>query len=227
MLSPMMARTHKNSVCGWMRSPDWPLFVTRTPLEVALAICRGNLHKYISELVSSGLSWLPMKVHLQERFSECGSVTMAKHKLTQMKHLELPMHEYIAKFGDMVVHVYSIKATNSASAILASNMAQKGHYTDCKNANITDSATDKVMDSLTRLFTDLVAQLKLLTPSGHDSHGGTSTYDGKGRNGQWQMGFHNGHRWHTNDSYHRREEPNQDCHIDSHCKEYFRHNGHQ
>ena len=37
---------------------------------------------------------------------------------------------------------------------------------------------------MTRLFTDLVAQLKLLTPSGHGSHGGTPTYEGKGRNGQ-------------------------------------------
>ena len=33
-------------------------------MEVALAISRGHLHKYISELVSSGLSWSPIKVHL-------------------------------------------------------------------------------------------------------------------------------------------------------------------
>ena len=98
---------------------------------------------------------------------------------------------------------------------------------NCKNANNTNSTTDKVMEPLTRLFTDLVAQLKLLTPSGHGSHGGTPTYDGKGRNGQRQMGFHNGHMQHTNDSYHNREEPNQDCHIDCHHKAPFRHNGHK
>ena len=74
-------------------------------MEVALAISRGNRHKYISKLVSSGLSWLPIKAHLQERFSECSSVTMAKHKLTQVKHSELPMHEYITTFGEMVEHV--------------------------------------------------------------------------------------------------------------------------
>ena len=74
------------------------------PMEVALAISKGTLHKYISELVSSGLSWLTIRAQLQERFSECGSATMAKHKLTQLKQLELPMHEYIAKFGDMVEH---------------------------------------------------------------------------------------------------------------------------
>ena len=93
----------------------------KKPMEVAVTISRGNLHKYISKVVSSGLSWSPIIALLQERFSECSSVTMARHKLTQLKQSELPMHEYIAKFGDMVEHVYSIKAINSASAILASN----------------------------------------------------------------------------------------------------------
>ena len=37
--------------------------------EVALTTLKGNLHKYISELVSSGMGWMPMKAHLQERFS--------------------------------------------------------------------------------------------------------------------------------------------------------------
>ena len=90
-------------------------------MEVALAIFKGTFHKHISELVSSGLSWLPIKVQLQERFSECGSTTMAKHKLTQLKQSELPMHEYIAKFSDMAEHAYIIKSTDSASVILASN----------------------------------------------------------------------------------------------------------
>ena len=31
---------------------------------------------------------------------------MAKHKLTQLKQLDLPMHEYIAKFGDMAEYAY-------------------------------------------------------------------------------------------------------------------------
>ena len=49
---------------------------------------------------------------------------MAKHKLTQLKQLDLPMHEYIAKFGDMVEHAYRIKPTNGASQILASNFIE-------------------------------------------------------------------------------------------------------
>ena len=93
----------------------------KKPIGVALAISKGNLHKYISMLVSSGLSSLPIKAHLQERFLECSNTTMAKHKLTQLKQAELPMHEYIAKFSDMAEHAYSIKATDSASVILASN----------------------------------------------------------------------------------------------------------
>ena len=102
-------------------------------MEVALGISKGNLHKYISELVSSGLSWLPLKVHLQERFSECGSATMARHKLTQLKQSELPVHEYTAKFGDMTEHAYSIKVTDSVSAILASNFIEEVQKPHIKN----------------------------------------------------------------------------------------------
>ena len=249
----------------------------KNPMEVALAISKGTLHKHINKLVSSGLSWLPIKAQLQERFSECGSATMAKHKLTQLKQSELPMHEYIAKFGYMVEDVYWIKATDSASVILASNfidsvqnphvknkltsyqvknlkdifgqtiqedqkqkimalnfgvashsetttttncsinairekgcfkcgseahfvkdcplsklddITQKGPCADCRNAHNYDGTTDRVVEPLTRLFTNLVTQLKLLTPS---ALGGNPYYNGKVRNGQ-QTGSNNGHR---------------------------------
>ena len=93
-------------------------------MEVALAISRGNLHKFVSELVSSGLGWLPIKMHLQGKFLECGSATMAKHTLTLLKQSKLPIHEYIAKFGEMTKYAYCIKATDSASTILASNFIE-------------------------------------------------------------------------------------------------------
>ena len=51
-------------------------------------------------------------------------------------------------------------------------MAQKSKYTDHRTDNNSNSRTDKVMEPLTRLFTDLVEQLKLLTPSGHTHHNG-------------------------------------------------------
>ena len=44
--------------------------------------------------------------------------------ITQLKQSQLPMHEYIVKFGEMTKHAYSIKATNSTSAILASNFIE-------------------------------------------------------------------------------------------------------
>ena len=266
-------------------------------MEVALAISKGTFHKYINELVSSDRSWLPIKAQLQERFSECWSAMMAKHKLTHLRQSELPMHEYITKFGDMVKHAYSIKAINSASIILASNfiegvqnphvknklrsyqvknlkdifghdihedqkqkirvldfgvsskpdpilnctinaikdkacfkcgseghfikdcplsqqdnMAQKDKYTDHRTD--TNSTTDKVMEPLTRLFTDLVQQLKLLTPLGHSPHNGPPNYKGNGRHGYQQMGFHNSHRPHGNGNYHRQDNAQKDCSND-------------
>ena len=105
----------------------------KNPMEVALAISKGTLHKYINELVSSGMSWLPIKGQLQERFSESGSATMAKHKLTQLEQLELLMHECITKFGDMAKDAYSIKPTNSASIILASNVIEGVQNPHVKN----------------------------------------------------------------------------------------------
>ena len=105
----------------------------KNPMEVALAIFKGTVHKHISELVSSRLSWLPTKVQLHERFSECSSATMTKHNLTQLKQSELPMHEYITKFGDMVEHAYSITATDSASVILASNFIEGVQNPHVKN----------------------------------------------------------------------------------------------
>ena len=75
------------------------------------------------------------------------------------------------------------------------------------------------MEPLASVFTDLVMQLKLLTLSGQ---GGNHNYNGKERNGWW-MGSNNGHRWHTADHYHKREEPNKDHHHRSSS----RHNGHQ
>ena len=61
------------------------------------------------------------------------------------------------------------------------NSTQTGHHMDCKGAHNGGSSSDKVMEPLSRLFTYLVEQLKLLTSSGHGSHRGTPTYDGMSR----------------------------------------------
>ena len=69
--------------------------------EVAIATSRGILHKHIMELHNQHMDWHTIKTQLLERFSECGSSTMAKHKLAQLRQNDLPMPEYIAKFSDM------------------------------------------------------------------------------------------------------------------------------
>ena len=81
----------------------------KNPMEMALAISKGTVHKYINELVSCGMSWLPIKAQLQERFLKCESAAMAKDKLTQLKQSELPLHKYITTFGYMTENAYSIK----------------------------------------------------------------------------------------------------------------------
>ena len=105
----------------------------KNPIEVALAIAKGNLHKYISELVSSRLRWLPIKAHLQERFLECGSTTMVKHKQAQLKQAELPMHVHIAKFNDMAEHTYGIKASNFIEGVQNAHIKNKLRSYQIKN----------------------------------------------------------------------------------------------
>ena len=60
----------------------------KNPESVALATSGGSLHKYVTKLHSSGKHWSAMKPLLQERFSECGNSTMAKHKLTAFKQTD-------------------------------------------------------------------------------------------------------------------------------------------
>ena len=59
----------------------------KDPESVILATSRGLLHKYVRELHSLGKHWPAMKPLLQERFSECGNFTMAKHKLTTFRQI--------------------------------------------------------------------------------------------------------------------------------------------
>ena len=94
--------------------------------------------------------------------------------------------------GTKVASSVIVKPNMSRTAPLShlDKIAQKGPYADHRNAHNYDGTTDKVMEPLTRLFTDLITQLKLLTPSGQV---GNPNYEGKVGNGQ-QMGSNNGHR---------------------------------
>ena len=117
----------------------------KDPESVAVATSRGSLHKYVRKLHSSGKHWSAMKPLLQERFSECGNSTMAKHKLTTFRQTDLAMHEYISKFSDLVEHAYTLTPTDPASMILASNFIEgimnpyiKNKLRSCKIATLQD-----------------------------------------------------------------------------------------
>ena len=86
-----------------------------------------------------------MKPLLQERFSECGNSTMAKHKLTSFKQTDLSMYEYISKFSDLVELAYTLTPTDQASMNLASNFIKgimnpyiKNKLRSCKISNLQD-----------------------------------------------------------------------------------------
>ena len=112
---------------------------------VALETPRGLLLKYVRKLHSSGEHWPAMKPLLQERFSECGNSTMAKHKSTTFIQTDLTMHEYISKFSDLVEHAYTLTSTDPASTILASNVFEgimnpyiKNKLRSCKISHLQD-----------------------------------------------------------------------------------------
>ena len=86
-----------------------------------------------------------MKPLLQERFSECGNSTMAKHKLTTFRQTDLAMHEYISKFSELVEHAYTLTPTDPVSMILASIFSEgimnpyiKNKLRSCKIATLQD-----------------------------------------------------------------------------------------
>ena len=106
-------------------------------------------------------------------------------------------------------------------------MAQKSKYSEHRTDNKSNSRTDKVMEPSTKLCADLVEQLKLLTQPGHSPHSGHPNYEGNGRHGHKQMGFHNSHRQHGNGNYHRQDNAQKDC-SNNHCHgTNFKQNGHQ
>ena len=96
------------------------------------------------------------------------------------------------------------------------NMTPKSRYINDRTDNHSNSMADKVMEPLSRLFTDLVDQLKLLTPSGHSPHKGFPNYEGNSRHDHKQMGLHNGHRQNSKGNYHRQDNAQKNCSI-NHC----------
>ena len=102
----------------------------------------------------------------------------------------------------------------------------KGKYTDQKTDANTNSTPDKVMEPLTRLFTDLIEQLRLLTSLGHSQHNGHPTYKGNGQYNHKWVAFPNSHRQHGNTTHHRHSNAHRDCINDHRHQADHRWSGH-
>ena len=92
----------------------------KSPEDVALATSRGLLHRHMRELHNNGSTWEAIKTQLQGTLSVYGSSTMARHRLHHLKQNDIPMHEYISKFANLVEHAYGLSSTVHSSFILAS-----------------------------------------------------------------------------------------------------------
>ena len=90
-------------------------------LDIAISTSMGQLHKYISKLMGSGVNWDMIKTMIQERFPEYGSSIIAGNKLTSLTQKTMAMHEYISEFSTLMEYAHGIKPTDPKSKILASN----------------------------------------------------------------------------------------------------------
>ena len=92
----------------------------KSPEDVALATSRGSLHRHVRELHNNCSTWEAIKTQLQGTFSDYGSSTMARHRLPHLKQNDIPMHEYISEFANLVEHAYRLSPTAQGSFTLAS-----------------------------------------------------------------------------------------------------------
>ena len=95
------------------------ILAKKSPEDVTLATSRGSLHRHVRELHNNGSTWETIKTQLQGTFSDYGSSIMARHRLTHLKQNDMPIHEYISKFANLVEHAYELSPTAQGSFILA------------------------------------------------------------------------------------------------------------
>ena len=75
-------------------------------------------------------------------------------------------------------------------------------------------------------FTDLIKQLRLLTPLGHNPHNGHLNYKGKGQYSQKQAAYPISHRQHGTTTHHRHSNVHRDCIINQRHQTDHRQKGH-
>ena len=102
----------------------------------------------------------------------------------------------------------------------------QGKYTNLKTDTNTNSTPDKVMEPLTRLFTDLIEHLRLLTPLGHNPNNGHPNYKRNGQYSQKQAAYPISHRQHGTTTQHRHSNTYGDCNNDQRHQTDYRWKGH-
>ena len=105
----------------------------KSPQMVAITTSKGNLHKYIIDLRQEDLTWVQIKKKLYEIFSECGSSTMAKHRLAKLKQEDLAMHTYIAEFTKFIEQAYSMHPDDPDTQTLTTTFIEGVYNVHVKN----------------------------------------------------------------------------------------------
>ena len=96
----------------------------RSSEDVALASSRGSLQKHVRELHNNSSTWEAIKTQLQGTFYDYGTITMTRHRLPHLMQNDMPMHEYISKFVNLVEHAYGSSPNAQGSFILASTFIE-------------------------------------------------------------------------------------------------------
>ena len=78
---------------------------------------------------------------------------MARHRLPHLKQNDMPMHEYISEFANLVEHAYGLSPTAQGSFILASTFIE-----DIMSPHIRNKLRSCKADSLKDVFSQAILE---------------------------------------------------------------------
>ena len=123
-------------------------------LTIAITTSRGQLNKHLMKLKEENFDWEVIKSKLRERFSDCTSIAAAQNKLTKLKQNNSSLHEYIAKFTELLEYGHKLKPSDSTSKVLANyfidGLSDSYKYTKSK-------LREKTGDSLEFFFNEAIS----------------------------------------------------------------------
>ena len=121
--------------------------------DAALATSKGSLHRHIRELHNNNSPGKAIKTQLQGTFSDYGSSTMARHRFPHLKQNDIPMHEYISKFANLVEDAYGLSPTAQGSFMLASTFIEgimsphiRNKLRSCKAESLKDVFSQAILE---------------------------------------------------------------------------------